>query len=254
MADRYLIRKVTLPEGVKPMENLAKKMERDNKLEQEKNAAVIQKRRELAALKTKYNNRAYQYRKEYQQAEQQIIDLRRAAKESGGFYKEAEHKVIFCIRIKGVNKLAPKPKKVLQLFRLLQLHNGVFIKVNKATLHMLQIIQPFVTFGYPSLGAVRNLLYKRGYGKVNKQRIRIDDNEIIRGELGKHGIECMEDLVHEIYTCGSHFKEAANFLWPFKLKPPTGGFVCKRHGFNEARPGDWGNREELISELINRMV
>ena len=35
--------------------------------------------------------------------------------------------------------------------------------------------------------------------------------------LGKFGIICMEDLVHEIYTVGPHFKEASNFLWPFKL-------------------------------------
>ena len=29
----------------------------------------------------------------------------------------------------GVNKIAPKPKKIMQLLRLRQLHNGVFIKV-----------------------------------------------------------------------------------------------------------------------------
>lgn len=35
--------------------------------------------------------------------------------------------------------------------------------------------------------------------------------------LGKFGIICMEDLIHEIMTVGPHFKEANNFLWPFQL-------------------------------------
>lgn len=35
--------------------------------------------------------------------------------------------------------------------------------------------------------------------------------------LGKHGIICIEDLIHEIYTVGPAFKEASNFLWPFQL-------------------------------------
>lgn len=35
--------------------------------------------------------------------------------------------------------------------------------------------------------------------------------------LGKYGITCIEDLIHEIYTVGPAFKQASNFLWPFKL-------------------------------------
>ncbi|EER12130.1 60s ribosomal protein l7, putative [Perkinsus marinus ATCC 50983] len=63
----------------------------------------------------------------------------------------------------------------------------------------------------------------------------------------------MEDLIHEIYTVGPHFKEANNFLWPFKLSSPKGGFIRKRHGFNELRGGDWGNREQFMNNLIKRM-
>jgi hypothetical protein len=35
--------------------------------------------------------------------------------------------------------------------------------------------------------------------------------------LGKYGITCIEDLIHEIFTVGPAFKQASNFLWPFKL-------------------------------------
>ena len=51
--------------------------------------------------------------------------------------------------------------------------------------------------------------------------------------LGKHNIVCIEDLVHEIYTVGPAFKEANNFLWPFKLNTPNGGLNKKRLHFIE---------------------
>ena len=53
---------------------------------------------------------------------------------------------------------------------------------------------------------VKELIYKRGYGKVNKQRIPLTENAIIEANLGKHGIICIEDLVHEIISVGPHFK------------------------------------------------
>lgn len=61
----------------------------------------------------------------------------------------------------------------------------------------------------------------------------------------------MEDLVHEIFTVGPHFKEANNFLWPFQLSSPLGGLDMKRRHFIEG--GDAGNREEQINGLIAAM-
>ena len=69
--------------------------------------------------------------------------------------------------------------------------------------------------------------------------------------LGKHGIICTEDLIHEILTVGPYFKEANNFLWPFQLKAPLGGLKKKRNHYVEG--GDAGNRENFINELIRRM-
>ena len=34
---------------------------------------------------------------------------------------------------------------------------------------------------------------------------------------GKHGIICLEDLIHEIYSVGKGFRAANNFLLPFRL-------------------------------------
>merc|ERR1711972_296244 len=198
--------------------------------------------------------RTLQYEKEYADHAKKLIDLRREAKVGGNFFVEPEAKLLFVVRIVGIIKMSPKPRKVLQLLRLRQLHNGVFLKVNKPILQMLKLVQPYVTYGYPTLRTVRELIYKRGFGKVNKQRIPLSDNSVITESLGeKHGIYGMEDLIHEIYTVGPSFKAANNFLWPFKLSAPRGGFQVKRHGYCEMKGGDWGNREEQINELISRM-
>jgi len=50
----------------------------------------------------------------------------------------------------SINKLDPKNKKILQLLRLRQLHNGVFVRLNKATINMLRSVEPYITYGYPS--------------------------------------------------------------------------------------------------------
>ncbi|KAK4222068.1 60S ribosomal protein L7 [Podospora fimiseda] len=233
-------------------ETLLKKRKSQEKARAEK-AAEIQKKK--AANKEKRGvifKRAEKYVKEYRDTEREKIRLARAAKQDGSFYIPAEAKLIFVVRIKGINKIAPKPRKILQLLRLLQINNGVFIRVTKATAEMIKIVEPWVAYGYPNLKSVKELIYKRGYGKVNGQRIALTDNSIVEENLGKYGIICIEDLIHEIITVGPNFKQAANFLWPFKLSNPTGGFRPRkfRH-FIEG--GDLGNREEHINALIRQM-
>lgn len=151
----------------------------------------------------------------------------------------------------SINKLAPKQKKIMQLLRLRQINNGVFVRLNRATINMIRLVEPYITYGYPSRDNVRRMIYKRGYGKVNRSRLPLTDNSIIDGALGDKGISCIEDLIHEIWTVGPHFKEANNFLWPIKLNTPIHGWEKKRHPFHNG--GVWGNREELINDVINRM-
>ncbi|KAK6627840.1 60S ribosomal protein L7 [Polyplax serrata] len=197
--------------------------------------------------------RAESYVKEYRQKERDEIRLRRQAKSKGNYYIPGEAKLAFIIRIRGINQVSPKVRKVLQLFRLKQINNGVFMKLNKATINMLRICEPYVTWGYPNLKSVRELIYKRGFAKVRKQRIPITSNTIIETALGKScNIICVEDLIHEIFTVGMNFRHASNFLWPFKLNTPTGGWRKKTNHYVEG--GDFGCREEKINELIKRMV
>ena len=104
---------------------------------------------------------------------------------------------------------------------------------------------------YPNLKTVKELIYKRGFGKVDGKRVALTDNSIIEKSLGKLGIICIEDLIHEVYTVGPSFKEANNFLWTFKLSNPRGGFRRKTNHFVEG--GDNGNREHFINNLVRNM-
>merc|ERR1711881_30312 len=83
--------------------------------------------------------RAEKYAKEYKDQERDEIRLQRDAKKEGNYYVPAEPKLAFVMRIRGINQVSPKVKKVLQLLRLRQINNGVFIKMNKATTNMLRI-------------------------------------------------------------------------------------------------------------------
>lgn len=88
------------------------------------------------------------------------------------------------IRIKGLNKIAPKEKKILRLFRLNKIGAAIFLKLNKASMNMLRCIEPFVTYGSPSRKTVKHLIYKRGFGKFNRQCIPLSSNEIVEKGLG----------------------------------------------------------------------
>ncbi|AEC10379.1 Ribosomal protein L30/L7 family protein [Arabidopsis thaliana] len=237
--------KVVVPESV------LKKIKRQEEWAlAKKDEAVAAKKKSVEARKLIFK-RAEQYAKEYAEKDNELIRLKREAKLKGGFYVDPEAKLLFIIRIRGINAIDPKTKKILQLLRLRQIFNGVFLKVNKATVNMLRRVEPYVTYGYPNLKSVKELIYKRGYGKLNHQRIALTDNSIVDQALGKHGIICVEDLIHEIMTVGPHFKEANNFLWPFQLKAPLGGLKKKRNHYVEG--GDAGNRENFINELVRRM-
>jgi len=234
-------------------ETLLKKAARDKKRAEAAVAARAALKKSTAEARKLATANAEKYFKEYQAADAQLIKDKRDAKAKGQFFVEGEPKVALLVRIRGINKLAPKPKKILQLLRLRQINNAVFVKLNKATWNMIRIIEPFITYGFPSRATVSNLIYKRGHGKVDRCRIPLTDNSIIAGVLGEKGVNCMEDLIHEIVTCGANFKEANNFLWPFKLSNPRGGFEKKRHQFGQGF-GATGNREEYINNLVGKMM
>lgn len=72
--------------------------------------------------------------------------------------------------------------------------------------------------------------------------------------IGSLGIICIEDIIHELITLGPNLRDVLGFLCPFKIMPPTGGWKShlkkSQHPFNRLA----GNRDEMISELVHKMV
>jgi len=254
-------------EAKKPAPNVEKEPkaanttgEPESLLKKRKTADVNKAKRQQQSLDRKKRNknlrkeafkRAEKYVREYRSQEKALIRSKRQAKNHNNFFIAPESRIIFAVRIRGINAMDPKTRKILQLLRLRQVHNGVFVKVNAASLNMLRLVEGYITYGTPNRKTVQDLIYKRGFGKVNHQRIPLSNNQVIHQELGKFGIVCIEDLIHEIWTVGTHFKEVNNFLWPFKLSSPLGGYKYKGSHFTEG--GDYGNREELINNLVRQM-
>jgi len=213
-----------------------------------RNEAIRQKRKEKRRIIFK---RAEAYVNEYRKSERALINARRLAKDGNNFFLEPEPKLLFVIRIRGIMGVDPRTRKILRLLRLRQINNGVFVRANKAIMKMIRLVEPYVTYGYPTLKSVRELIYKRGFGKFNGQRVAITNNDVIQKALGKRDVICIEDVIHQIYTVGPNFKNVNKFLWPFKLNSPKGGFNDKTIHFQEG--GDAGNRETHINKLIQRM-
>merc|ERR1711964_723616 len=233
-------------------ETLLKKRKTLEKVKADRAAARLNQKKALKSKRKVIFKRAEKYVKEYRALERDEIRYKRIAKSKDNFYVPAEAKLAFVIRIRGVNQVSPKVKKALQLLRLRQINNGVFVKLNKSTLNMLRLVEPFVAWGYPNLKTIRELVYKRGFAKVNHQRIAISNNEVIEQTLGSCNIICVEDLIHEIFTVGPNFKKANNFLWPFKLNSPTGPLERKKAN-HFVDGGQHGNREDFINQMVQKM-
>ncbi|KAL0599700.1 60S ribosomal protein L7 [Plecturocebus cupreus] len=144
--------------------------------------------------------RAKHYHKEYRQTYRTEIRMTCLARKAGSLSVPAEPKLAFVIRIRGINGVSSKVQKMLSLLCLHQIFNRTFVKFNKASINMLRIVEPYIAWGCPNLKSVSELIYKGGYGKINKKRIALTDNALIDRSLGKYGIIYMEDLIHEIYT------------------------------------------------------
>jgi large subunit ribosomal protein L7e len=227
-----------------------RKEKADHKAKQLKSRLVVRKknrehRREIF-------RRAESYVKAFRRQQRDLLRIKRTAKKQGNFYVQDEPRLAFVIRIRGINGLHPRVRKILQLLRLRQINNGVFVKLNKATVNMLRIVEPYIAWGYPNMKSIHDLIFKRGFAKVKGQRIPIVDNKIIEEKLGSRNIICIPDLIHEVASVGPNFRQTTNFLWPFKLNTPTGGWRKKTTHFVEG--GDYGNRETKINELLHRMI
>lgn len=180
--------------------------------------------------------------------------MKRSAKFLGRSDKADPPQLAFVVRISDDQAMNAQTKRVLALLRLKTKLQGTFIHLNEVTKSLLKIAEPFVTWGYPNLQTIRELIMKRGYGRVkgDHKKEPLTDNTFIEKHLGAYDVICLEDVIHELFTVGPNFKAVNNFIWSLKLNMPESGF--KNRGRHFLDGGDYGDRGDQINQLLLKMV
>lgn len=183
--------------------------------------------------------------------QQERETLNRQSELSDGFYVPKEPEFFAVILIKSKCGCAPKPKKVLELLRLTKINSCVLVRNNKSTKRMLQIAKDYVAFGFLNMELFRRLVYTKGTGRNGNSRVKLT-NEFIE-DMFDGKIKCIEEIIYHLYNGTDMFKEVNNFLYPFHLSPPRGGFGGhKARSFNDG--GSTGNHHDLLGRLLRRMI
>nr|XP_055119265.1 60S ribosomal protein L7-like 1 isoform X2 [Symphalangus syndactylus] len=162
-----------------------------------------------------------------------------------------KHSLAFVVRIERIDGVSLLVQRTIARLRLKKIFSGVFVKVTPQNLKMLRIVEPYVTWGFPNLKSVRELILKRGQAKVKNKTIPLTDNTVIEEHLGKFGVICLEDVIHEIAFPGKHFQEISWFLRPFHLSVARHA-TKNRVGFLKEM-GTPGYRGERINQLIRQL-
>ena len=117
---------------MKVPESVLKKQAAQQKIAEAKAVADAEAAKKAITDVEDAKKKAAAYEAEYAKADKELVDNRRLAKVDGGFYVPAQPKVALIIRILGIIGVSPKAKKVMQLFRLRQLHNCTFVRLMNA--------------------------------------------------------------------------------------------------------------------------
>lgn len=162
--------------------------------------------------------------------EKRIKNILKHEQKSISQKKESEPKLLFVLRVPHLNKdtaIPPKAEKVLHVLRLTEENMGVFVKMTPTVVPALKLISPYIVVGKPSLNSVRELFQKRAAISDESSEggvAKLDNNQVVEDKFGDSlGFVCVEDLVHEIFSLGEHFKEVSHWLVPFRLSAPVRG-------------------------------
>jgi 60S ribosomal protein uL30 len=71
-----------------------------------------------------------------------------------------------------------------------KLFSGVSVRVTPHNVKVLCVLETYVTWGFPNLKCVRELILKCGQAKVKNKTIPLTDNTVIKEHLGKFGVIC----------------------------------------------------------------
>ncbi|KAM4834649.1 ribosomal protein uL30-like isoform 1-T2 [Thomomys bottae] len=231
-------------------ENLLKKRKAYQALKatQAKQALLAKKERKGKTFRFK---RLESFLHESWRKQRDIVRVRRLDMKPHALEVPDKHTLAFVIRIERIVGVSLLVKKTIERLRLKKLFSGVFVKVTPENIRTLRIVEPYVTWGFPNLKSVRELILKRGQAKVQNKIIPLTDNTMIEEHLGKFDVICLEDLIHEIAFPGKNFQQISRFLCPFQLSVARHA-TKNRVGFLKEM-GSPGYRGESINQLIRQL-
>lgn len=167
------------------------------------------------------------------------------------FYVPEESKFFVVIQIRSSIECAPKPRKTLEVLRLGKINRAVIVRNNKCIKNMLKVAKDYIAYGSCNYETLRKLVYSRGFGKINGSKVKLNNESIEDAFEGKY--KCVEELVDVIYNGKEDITKVCNFLYPFGLAAPAGGFRGRK-AKDFVMGGSTNNHMELIGELLERML
>ncbi|GCB78654.1 hypothetical protein scyTo_0020696, partial [Scyliorhinus torazame] len=126
---------------------------------------LLKKRKAYQAIKATQAKRALEEKRKFQRGKQIrfkrienfIKDSRRKYRDEVRFVRMAKkpgerevpvgQKLVFAVRLRPIHGVSPKVRKIIQMLRLRKLYSGTFVKLNKTSLKMLKMVEPYVAWG-----------------------------------------------------------------------------------------------------------
>lgn len=196
-------------------------------------------------------NRVMQITAEYKKSELDKDMKEKQAAITNKLYVSGDPQFFVVILIRSMIRMPATLKKVCELFRLKKINTLVIVRNNESNRRMLQKLRNFIAYGFIDVNLLRALIYKRGLGRIDNKAVNLTNEnieDVFEGEL-----RCVEEIVYHIHYGTEHFKVVNNFLMPFGLNCPKGGFRGKKNR-DYVEGGCAGNWYNEIGALVKRMI
>lgn len=106
-------------------------------------------------------------------------------------------KLVLAIRIRPNVGMPLDVRRTLQSLGLDTVHTGCFLDYQQTKVK-LHLVEPWIVYGTLSRASILELLQRRGYAKIDQERVALSDNTIVENQLGQYNILCCDDLVEEL--------------------------------------------------------
>ncbi|XP_034471994.1 60S ribosomal protein L7-4 [Drosophila innubila] len=257
MSDKYAVPNKLPGKTISVLKHRKRRIQQDKSvLEQKRNDRI--KRTFKSKTHHKFR-RAESFVMGYLKAERTSKRIRRTilrtnvTEQSAQAAAETNPRLLLVMRHAGKKIYDKTTSDIFKSLRMPLRHNTVFLENNKENQLLLRVIEPFVVYGHPSLSMIRELLFKKGFARIDGKKTAIQSNTMVEEQLGDKGIICLEDIIHEIYTVGPNFAAVNEFLCAFMLSSPRDGWKKKVSvPFN--RGGEYGERGNGINDLVARCL